>query len=162
MPTEVDFSRRRYARLRQLIFFWGFLITLICLTPSPAPAQEGVRIEDLIVMDQERLTEIASRPHVPDPPVQPPEEKRRLFRTTLRTTLERSQSDTAKLAVLTKELREELDKPNVNLLSGEIRNRETQIDELSKKIQSETKGLPALSKKVQKEMTWKRPRHFSW
>jgi len=53
----------------------------------------------------------------------------------------RSKTDAAELAALAKGLREELDKPNVNVLSLEVINRAEKIEKLAKKIREETKGF---------------------
>ena len=53
---------------------------------------------------------------------------------------EKSKSDAAELAALAKALREELNKPNVNVLSLEVINRAEKIEKLAKKIREETKG----------------------
>jgi len=55
--------------------------------------------------------------------------------------LEMSKSDAAELAALAKGLREELDKPNVDVLSLEVMNRIDKIEKLAKKIREETKGF---------------------
>jgi hypothetical protein len=53
----------------------------------------------------------------------------------------KSKTDAAELADLAKGLREELDKPNVNVLSFEVINRAEKIEKLAKKIREETKGF---------------------
>jgi hypothetical protein len=55
-------------------------------------------------------------------------------------TLARAQSDAAELATLAKELREELNKPGVNILSLEVLNRADKIGKLAKKIREETRA----------------------
>ena len=59
----------------------------------------------------------------------------------VRANLEMSKCDAAELAALAKGLREELDKPNVNVLSLEVMNRIDKIEKLAKKIREETKGF---------------------
>jgi hypothetical protein len=58
----------------------------------------------------------------------------------MRANFEKSKSDAAELAALAKGLREELDKPNVNVLSLDVINRAEKIEKLAKKIRDETKG----------------------
>ena len=53
----------------------------------------------------------------------------------------KSKSDAAELASLAKELREELNKPNVNVASLEIVSRAEKIEKLAKRIRDETKGF---------------------
>ena len=59
----------------------------------------------------------------------------------VRANFEMSKSDAAELAALAKGLREELDKPDVNVLSLEVMNRIDKIEKLAKKIREETKGF---------------------
>jgi hypothetical protein len=64
--------------------------------------------------------------------------KQRLY--IMRANFEKSKSDAAELAALAKALREELNKPNVNVLSLQVVNRAERIEKLAKKIREETKG----------------------
>ena len=59
----------------------------------------------------------------------------------MRARFEMSKNDAAELAALAKGLREELDKPNVNVLSPQVMNRAEKIEKLAKKIREETKGF---------------------
>jgi hypothetical protein len=64
--------------------------------------------------------------------------KQRLY--IMRANFEKSKSDAAELAALAKALREELNKPNVNVLSLQVVNLAERIEKLAKKIREETKG----------------------
>jgi hypothetical protein len=55
------------------------------------------------------------------------------------TNLAKAQTDAAELAILAKELREELNKPGINILSLEVLNRAEKIGKLAKKIREETR-----------------------
>jgi hypothetical protein len=59
----------------------------------------------------------------------------------MRANFEKSKSDAAELAALAKGLREELDKPNVSVLSLGVISRAEKIEKLAKKIRDETKGF---------------------
>jgi len=58
----------------------------------------------------------------------------------MRSNFEKSKRDAAELAALASQLREELDKPNVDTLSLEGMNRIEKIEKLAKKIRDEMKG----------------------
>ena len=53
----------------------------------------------------------------------------------------RSKIDAAELAALAKELREQLNKPGVDVASLEIVGRAEKIEKLAKRIREETKGF---------------------
>ena len=61
-------------------------------------------------------------------------------KTFLHTNLVKSRRDAAELAALARQLREELDKPNVTTLSTDGRYRLDKIEKLAKKIRDELKA----------------------
>jgi hypothetical protein len=63
-------------------------------------------------------------------------QKRRI----VKANFERTKNDAAELAAIAKELREEMNKPNADVLSVEVVNRAEKIEKLAKKIREETKG----------------------
>ena len=58
----------------------------------------------------------------------------------MRANFEKTKSDATQLAALARELRLELDKPDVNTLAAEVVERAERIEKLAKKIREETKG----------------------
>ena len=60
--------------------------------------------------------------------------------TLIKANFEKSKKDAAELAALAKDLRQELSKPDVNLLAYEIINRADKIEKLARKIRDETKA----------------------
>lgn len=138
MSTEVNFPKQRFAGLWGWVFLGGLLLTLGCLIPSPAPAQSHKDPPAAGDLDSTLVDGHDLRRPTPDDlfPTLSPRQKRSIALANL----QKSKSDAANLAALAKELREELDKPNVNVLSAEVTNHLDKIAKLAKKIQEETKG----------------------
>jgi len=122
----------------------GLLITVICLAPALASAQTAQFPAPSGNTDSHsgshRLA--SSVPDVDELAVRPDgqlsrQQKLRIMRANFVT----SKNDAAELAALAKGLREELDKPNTNVLSAEVINRLEKIQKLAKKIREETKGF---------------------
>lgn len=131
------------AKLRGVMLFWGLLIAVTCLTPAPASAQssqntqsEGTALDHAGGHRRLPPTPEGSDARADAPPMLSP--KQRLY--IMRANFEKSKSDAAELAALAKALREELNKPNVNVLSLQVVNRAERIEKLAKKIREETKG----------------------
>jgi hypothetical protein len=131
-----------FARQRGVIFSMGLLITLTCLAPAQAPAQPQQSIQNpapptsghhalSAIPDDARTTGNYGPAPMSD--------KQKL--SIVQANFEKSKSDAAELAALAKRLREELDKPNANILSLEVINRAEKIEKLAKKIREETKGF---------------------
>jgi hypothetical protein len=59
----------------------------------------------------------------------------------IRANFAKSRKDAEELAAMAREIREELDKPNVNALSSDSIYRLERIEKLAKKIRDETKGF---------------------
>jgi hypothetical protein len=120
----------------------GLLIALICLAPASAAAQspQDAQPDGLIyhpgrrppdkLLDPDRSTLRGD-----DPQALSARQKQNI----MRAHFELSKSDAAELAALAKRLREELDKPNANILSLEVMSRAEKIEKLAKKIREETK-----------------------
>jgi len=131
-----------FARLRGVTLSWGLLIAVTCLTPAPAPAQSPQ-------ITQPPGTQTSGhhpQSTVPDDLLSfrysvPPPMSAKQKLSIVHANFEKSKSDAAELAALAKELRKELDKPNVNVLSLEVRNRLEKIEKLARKIREETKGF---------------------
>jgi hypothetical protein len=117
-----------------MILSWGLLIAFTCLHSAPASAQSSGSGNQ--PTGHHSLTAILndSRNDV-TPPLSA---KQKL--SIMRANFEKSKSDAAELAALAKGLREDLDKPDVNVLSLEVFNRAEKIEKLAKKIREETKG----------------------
>jgi hypothetical protein len=124
-----------FARQRGVVLPWGLLIAVACLAPVPAPAQS---IQDQPIPSTQTGGH-RMLPTLPDDntPSLSPKQKLNI----MQSNFARSKTDAAELAALAKGLREELDKPNVNVLSLEVINRAEKIEKLAKKIREETKGF---------------------
>ncbi|MGD1104555.1 MAG: hypothetical protein ABSA59_21130 [Terriglobia bacterium] len=133
-----------FGRQHGMILSWGLLIPLAFLTLAPAPTQSQQQFPST-----QGTTENHAGGHrivsaIPDDtPVrndgpQPLSTKQKL--SIVQANFEKAKSDAAAMAALAKELREELDKPNINVLSSEVINRAEKIEKLAKKIREETKG----------------------
>ena len=136
----------RFSHQQGAILSWVLLITLTCLMPAPAPAQSHTipqpqgTTEDHPsgnrLMGAETPNEARARINT-DPQSMSAKQKLSI----VHANFEKSKSDATELATLAKELRAELDKPNVNVLSLEVMNRIEKIQKLAKKIRDETKGF---------------------
>ena len=119
-----------FARQRAIILSLGLLIAVTCLTPPPASTQTGT---NALQQEAERIHRNQSGTYENTAPALSDKQKR-----IMQANYEKSKHDAAELAALAKELREELNKPNVNGLSAEIVNRAEKIRKLAKKIRGET------------------------
>jgi len=120
------------------VLAWGLLIAVICLAPAPALAQsmQNEPIPSSQTSGRHSIPNI--QPVLPDE-TSPLSAKQKL--SIMHANFEKSKTDAVELAALAKGLREELDKPNVNVLSFEVVNRAEKIEKLAKKIREETKGF---------------------
>jgi len=124
---------RQFAKLRGIIL--GLLLTFTCLMPAAAHAQSQTgtpgRSSPGPFLDEEgRVTRSDNLPALTN------KQKKSI----MQSNFERSKRDAAELAALARQLREELDKPNVDALSLEGMNRIERIEKLAKKIREEMKG----------------------
>ena len=119
------------------VLAWGLLITVIFLAPAPVPAQ-SMQNEPIPSSQTGGRRNNNVLPPLPDE-TSPLSPKQKL--NIMQSNFARSKTDAAELAALAKGLREELDKPNVNVLSLEVMNRVDRIQKLAKKIREETKGF---------------------
>ena len=135
MGTKVVRSHGFY-RARGVILLWGLLLTFTCLPPALTSAQSqqnppphggrsGTPMPDESVNSRTEIPESMSA------------QQRQSI---MRANFEKSKSDAAELAALAKRLREELEKPNISVLSPDVINRADRIEKLAKKIRDETKG----------------------
>src|SRR5208282_2117164 len=124
-----------FARLRGIILCWGLLITLTCLTPAPAPAQSSDSPPH-----SGRGRSGGPNDSLAGSNVLPPPMSAKQKQSIMQANFEKSKSDAAELAAMAKRLREELDKPNADVLSFQVMNRIDKIEKLAKKIRDETKG----------------------
>ena len=113
----------------------GLLIAVTCLAPAPAPAQSVQNEPIPLSQTGSHRGMLPSLPADETTPVSPKQKK-----SIMHANFEKSKSDATELAALAKGLREELDKPNANVLSLEVINRAEKIERLAKKIRDETKG----------------------
>jgi hypothetical protein len=132
-----------FARLRGVMLSWGLLITVTCLTPALAPAQspQNTQSEGTVLNHAGGHRVLVPTPEGSDARADAPpllSSKQRL--SIMRANFEKSKSDAAELAALARGLREELNKPNVNVLSAQVINRAERIEKLAKRIREETKG----------------------
>ena len=135
----------RLGRERGVILSLGLLISLAFLMPAPAFAQSTASAPMATTethtgghrMMSAEIPNEARGPLDTDPQSMNARQKLRI----VHANFERSKSDATELATLAKELRAELDKPNVNVLSLEVMNRIEKIQKLAKKIRDETKGF---------------------
>ena len=102
-----------FARQRGIILSLGLLIAVTCLAPPPASTQTGT---NALQQEAERIHRNQSGTYENTAPPLSDKQKR-----IMQANYEKSKHDAAELAALAKELREELNKPNVNGLSA--RNR---------------------------------------
>ena len=131
-------------KLRGIIL--GLLLTFACLMPAAVHAQpqttipgppspvtlldKDSRISAPLLDDDGRITSGDN----------PPPLTNKQKKSIMRSNFEKSKRDAAELAALASQLREELDKPNVDTLSLEGMNRIEKIEKLAKKIRDEMKG----------------------
>jgi hypothetical protein len=122
------------ARQRGVILACGLLIAATCLAPAPARAQA--------IQDQPTPSnQTGGHRMLPVLPDETPLLNAKQKVSIMHANFAKSKTDAAELADLAKGLREELDKPNVNVLSFEVINRAEKIEKLAKKIREETKGF---------------------
>ena len=134
----------RFSHQQGAILSWVLLITLTCLMPAPVQSQtiqqpqgttenhpSGHRLMGAEIPNEARVT-INTDP-------QSMSAKQKL--SIMHANFAKSKNDAAELATLANELRAELDKPNVNVLSPQVMNRAEKIEKLAKKIREETKGF---------------------
>ena len=117
------------------------LATFACLAPPYAHAQpqQDPDAQDVL---------LAQRGHHPNSPAigadssthNPITGNEKQRKSLLHANLAKSKKDAAELAALARQLREELDRPNVNSLSPESMIRLEKIERLAKKIREELKG----------------------
>lgn len=132
------------ARLRGVILMLGLLATVTGLMTLLASAQPQQNLLAQIPLQQQQnghqqlppLLDEARVPRPDTPPTLNDKQEKRI----LHANFEKSKRDAAELATLAKQLREELSKPNVDVLSLEVVNRADKIERLAKKIREETKG----------------------
>lgn len=130
---------------RRVILAVGLLITLSFLTPVPAAAQStansGTQGTEMNHAGGHRmlsaLPDDAANSRNDGSQTLTPKQRQSI----VHANFEKSKTDAAELAALAKGLREELDKPDVNVLSLEVMNRIDKIEKLAKKIREETKGF---------------------
>jgi hypothetical protein len=126
-----------FARLRGMIFSWGLLLTLTCLTPALTTAQSQQNSQPHGARAATPLPDDSSNTRTEIPEAMSAKQRQSI----MRANFEKSKSDAAELAALAKGLREILDKPNINVLSPDVINRADKIERLAKKIRDETKGF---------------------
>jgi len=132
--------RQRFARLRAAILSAGLLIAVTCLGPTAGPAQPpqsgpggpipgGGHASLPSTLDDRRTNRgDNSTPLTP-----------KQLQSLMQSNFDKSKRDATELAALAKQLREELDKPDVNPLSLEVTNRIERIQKLAKKIRDQMK-----------------------
>jgi hypothetical protein len=120
------------------------LAAFACLAPLYAPAQPQQEQEAQDVLQAQRghnpdqsSTGMDRRATGGDNPIVLSEKQRKNL---LHANLVKSRKDAAELAVLARQLREELDKPNVKTLSPDGMYRLDKIEKLAKKIRDELKA----------------------
>jgi hypothetical protein len=122
-----------FAKLRGMTV--GLLLTFICFVPAAARAQSETAIpghpSSVPLLDRDsRITRGEDLPPLTN------KQKKSI----MNSNFEKSKRDAAELAALASQLRDELNKPNVNTLSLESMNRIERIEKLAKKIREEMKG----------------------
>jgi len=135
---------RCFASLRGVILSWGLLIAVTCLAPAPAHAQssQNTQSEGTTLNHAGGHRGLSATPDGSDARADaPPSLSAKQKLSIMHANFEKSKSDAEELAALAKGLREELDKPNVNVLSPQVMNRAEKIEKLAKKIREETKGF---------------------
>jgi hypothetical protein len=133
-----------FAMQRRVILAVGLLVTLSFLTSVPAAAQTTNTATQGTEMNHtgghrmlSAIPDDASNPRNDGSQTLTPKQRQSI----VHANFEKSKTDAAELAALAKRLREELDKPDVNVLSLEVMNRIDKIEKLAKKIREETKGF---------------------
>ena len=113
----------------------ALLAGIVCLTPHRALAQSSsnrqAREQAREAATQHALAELPGDRTVSDDSLAPAHSQANFAR---------AKVDAAELVALAKELREELNKPNADLLSPEVLGRTKRIGKLAKKIREETTG----------------------
>jgi hypothetical protein len=125
-----------FARLLRIIFSWGLLLTLMGVAPAPAPSQSQQNSQPHGARVGTPMPDDSSNTRTEIPEAMSAQQRQSI----MRANFEKSKSDAAELAALAKGLREELDKPNINVLSPDVISRADKIERLAKKIRDETKG----------------------
>jgi hypothetical protein len=126
-------------------FSLGIMMVFTCLVPPRAAAQYPANLGNdgtTLSHSGDRTGKMMST--LPDDPTGlrtdgTPTLTAQQKRYIVRFNFEKSKSDAAELAALAKGLREELKKPDANVLSAEVTNRIDKIEKLAKKIRDETK-----------------------
>ena len=119
------------------VLLLGLLVTGASLTPAPVPAQRvrGGLEKSALSTNQRGLSTVPTSDTTDHDDSLSPQQKQALKQANFA----KAKSDTSELAVLARELREELNKPNVDVLSREVLNRTQRIGKLAKKLREETK-----------------------
>jgi hypothetical protein len=124
--------------LRGFILPLGWLVAVTVISPTTAPSRsaEGPantpQAEFQVALLLPQRMPVGKNPG----PELTPKQKREL----MKSNFEKMRNDAAQLASMANELRDELDKANVDILSVDVIHRAEKIEKLARKIQQEAKG----------------------
>lgn len=136
-PEGFAQQRRAILCLGLLIIFIGMMPAALRAQSNPPPPTQGTEINH--AGGHRMLSAVTEDSTVRSDGTHDLSDKQK--RSIMHANFEKSKSDAAELAALAKGLREELDKPNVSVLSLDVMNRIDKIEKLAKKIREETKGF---------------------
>jgi len=120
------------------ISLWVLLMAVLGALPASAPAQSFQDIQSSTTTTHSGGHRGSSLPSISEetPPMSAKQKQ-----SIMHANFTRSKIDAAELAALAKELREQLNKPGVDVASLEIVGRAEKIEKLAKRIREETKGF---------------------
>jgi hypothetical protein len=124
--------------LRRLIVPLGWLVAASLITPTTAPSRTAEGPADTPQADLQVALLLPQRIYVqknPSPELTP-KQKREL----MKSNFEKMRNDAAQLASMANELRDELNKTSVDILSVDVIHRAEKIEKLARKIKEEAKG----------------------
>jgi hypothetical protein len=129
---------RQSVWLRGFILPLGWLVAASLISPSTAPSRSAEGPADTPQADLQVVLLLPQRIYVeknPNPELTP-KQKREL----MKSNFHKMRNDAAQLASMANELRDELNKARVDILSMDVIHRAEKIEKLARKIKEEAKG----------------------
>jgi hypothetical protein len=124
--------------LRGFILPLGGLIAACLISPTVAPSRNAEGPSDTPQADLQMALLLPQRVTFEKPP--PPEITPKQRRELMKSNFNKMKAEAAELASMANELRDELDKTSVDILSVDVIHRAEKIEKLARKIKDEAKG----------------------